>query len=99
MGLLSGIEHMARVTIVYVDLFDLSQHVSADSSLKTALEKNMHATQRLVTSFLKSRPALGHDATYQRCQKAQTEVCIRSSRLRIMSTQKCSVRHCVLRSR
>jgi E3 ubiquitin-protein ligase BRE1 len=77
-----------RVTsvIVYADLFDLSQHVSADSGLKTALEQNMHATQRLVTSFLRSRPALGHDATYQRCQKVQTEVCVRSSRLRIMST-------------
>ena len=59
------------------DLYDLSQHVSADSSLKATLEKNMHATQRLVTSFLKSRPAVDHDATYQRCQKAQTEVCVR----------------------
>lgn len=63
-----------------VDLFDLSQHVSTDSSLKTALEQNMHATQRLVTSFLKSRPSVGHDATYQHCQKVQTEVRVRSSR-------------------
>ncbi|KAH0827390.1 hypothetical protein J3R83DRAFT_4044 [Lanmaoa asiatica] len=50
-----------------------SGHVSADSTLKTALEQNMHATQRLVTSFLKARPAVGHDATYQSCQKVQTE--------------------------
>ena len=82
MGTLSGIERMSGVTllIVYADLFDLSQHVSGDSSLKTALEQNMHATQRLVTSFLKSQPAVGHDATYQRCQKAQTEVRVESSR-------------------
>ena len=68
----------SRVTslIVYADLFDLSQHVSADSSLKAALEQNMHATQRLVTGFLRSRPAVGQDATYQRCQKVQTEVCV-----------------------
>ena len=60
--------------IVLVDLFDLSQHVATDSSLKMALEQNMHATQRLVTSFLKSRPGVGQDATYHRCQMAQTEV-------------------------
>ncbi|KAF9233339.1 hypothetical protein BU15DRAFT_54032 [Melanogaster broomeanus] len=54
-------------------LFDLSQHVSPDSGLKTALEQNMQTTQKLVTSFLKLRPAAVHDATYQLCQKAQTE--------------------------
>ncbi|KAN0090761.1 hypothetical protein V8E55_004327 [Tylopilus felleus] len=66
-------DDMPDVVIETQDLFDLSQHVSTDSSLKTALEQNMHATQRLVTSFLKSRPSVSHDATYQHCQKVQTE--------------------------
>ncbi|KAG8213579.1 BRE1 E3 ubiquitin ligase-domain-containing protein [Butyriboletus roseoflavus] len=70
---LTAQDDMPNVVIETKDLFDLSQHVSADSSLKIALEQNMHATQRLVTSFLKARPAVSHDATYQRCQKAQTE--------------------------
>lgn len=98
--LFPGIDRVSStslVLVVHVDLFDLSQHVSADSSLKTALEQNMHATQRLVTSFLKSRPALSHDATYQHCQKVQTEVRPILFSLRLMSTQGCSVRHCVPR--
>ncbi|KAF8441651.1 hypothetical protein L210DRAFT_3664886 [Boletus edulis BED1] len=70
---LTAEEDMPNVVVETKDLFDLSQHVSTDSSLKTALEQNMHATQRLVTSFFKARPAVSQDATYQRCQKAQTE--------------------------
>ncbi|KAI9572298.1 hypothetical protein HD554DRAFT_2015366 [Boletus coccyginus] len=70
---LTAQDDMPNVSVETKDLFDLSQHVSGDSSLKTALEQNMHATQRLVTSFLGSQPAVGHDATYLRCQKAQTE--------------------------
>lgn len=33
----------------------------------------MHATQKLVTSFLKSRPAAANDA-FQRFQRTETEV-------------------------
>ncbi|KIK80873.1 hypothetical protein PAXRUDRAFT_833269 [Paxillus rubicundulus Ve08.2h10] len=70
---LAPLDDISDVEFETKDLFDLSQHVSSDSGLKAALEQNMHITQRLVTSFLKSRPAAINDSTYQRCQKAQTE--------------------------
>ncbi|KAI6121400.1 hypothetical protein F5141DRAFT_1194147 [Pisolithus sp. B1] len=54
------------------DLFDISQHVTSDFGLKAALEQNMHATQRLVTAFLKSSPAAVDDV-HEKFQKTETE--------------------------
>ncbi|KIK27953.1 hypothetical protein PISMIDRAFT_147648 [Pisolithus microcarpus 441] len=54
------------------DLFDISQHVTSDLGLKATLEQNMHATQRLVTAFLKSSPAAVDDA-YEKFYKTETE--------------------------
>ncbi|KIM69037.1 hypothetical protein SCLCIDRAFT_1208453 [Scleroderma citrinum Foug A] len=65
------------------DFFDLSQHVTSDFVLKTALEQNMHATQKLVTSFLKSRPAAANDA-FQRFQRTETECTALRSEVVIM---------------
>ncbi|KAG9316252.1 hypothetical protein JVU11DRAFT_2280 [Chiua virens] len=84
---LTAQDDIPDVVVETKDLFDLSQHVSADSTLKIALEQNMHATQRLVTSFLKSRPAVGNDATYQSCQKAQTECTALRSEVAAMRKQ------------
>ncbi|KAF8839476.1 BRE1-domain-containing protein [Paxillus ammoniavirescens] len=82
--MLTPLDDISGVEVETKDLFDLSQHVSSDSGLKAALEQNMHTTQRLVTSFLKSRPAVLNDATYQRCQKAQTECTALRSEVAVM---------------
>lgn len=65
---------LARVQHCAADLFDLSQHVSTDSSLKAALEKNMFATQKIITNFMRLHPDTLKDLAYQRCQSSQTEV-------------------------
>ncbi|KAI6098985.1 BRE1 E3 ubiquitin ligase-domain-containing protein [Pisolithus croceorrhizus] len=54
------------------DLFDISQHVTSDFGLKAALEQNMHATQRLVTAFLKSSP-VAVDDVYEKFQNTERE--------------------------
>ncbi|KAG2106518.1 BRE1 E3 ubiquitin ligase-domain-containing protein [Suillus cothurnatus] len=66
-------EELPAVEVDTKDIFDLSQHISTDSSLKAALEKNMLATEKLITSFMKLNPATFNDKTYQRCQTSQTE--------------------------
>ncbi|KIJ19161.1 hypothetical protein PAXINDRAFT_166993 [Paxillus involutus ATCC 200175] len=81
---LTPLDDISGVEVETKDLFDLSQHVSSDSGLKAALEQNMHTTQRLVTSFLKSRPVVLNDLTYQRCQKAQTECTALRSEVAVM---------------
>ncbi|EIW82882.1 hypothetical protein CONPUDRAFT_136103 [Coniophora puteana RWD-64-598 SS2] len=70
------------------DLFELSKHVSSDSSLKVALEKNMLATQKLVTSFMKmghQPPAASHHATL--IQKSQRECSALRSQLALVQTK------------
>ncbi|KIJ67989.1 hypothetical protein HYDPIDRAFT_83645 [Hydnomerulius pinastri MD-312] len=81
---LSPIDEMPGVEGDTRDLFDLSQHVSSDFGLKAALEQNMHTTQRLVTTFLKSSPAAINDEIFQRCQKTQTECTALRSEVAIM---------------
>jgi E3 ubiquitin-protein ligase BRE1 len=66
-------EELPAVEVDTKDIFDLSQHISTDSSLKAALEKNMLATEKLITSFMKLNPATFNDKTYLRCQTSQTE--------------------------
>ncbi|EGN99683.1 hypothetical protein SERLA73DRAFT_167589 [Serpula lacrymans var. lacrymans S7.3] len=70
-------EQLPKVEVETADLFDLTRHVSGEYGLQAALEKNMHATQKLVTSFLQlggdSRSATIQNEAYQRCQKSQTE--------------------------
>ncbi|KAI6000700.1 hypothetical protein EDD15DRAFT_1782041 [Pisolithus albus] len=65
------------------DLFDVSQHVTSDFGLKATLEQNMHATQRLVTAFLKSNPAAVNDA-YEKFNKTETECTALRSELVVM---------------
>ncbi|KAG1799697.1 BRE1 E3 ubiquitin ligase-domain-containing protein [Suillus plorans] len=72
-------EELPVVEVNTKDIFDLSQHISTDSGLKAALEKNMLATEKLITSFMKLNPATFNDKAYQRCQTSQTEcVALRS---------------------
>ncbi|KAG2079213.1 BRE1-domain-containing protein [Suillus decipiens] len=66
-------EELSAVEVDTKDIFNLSQHVSTDSSLKAALEKNMLATEKLIASFMKLQPATFNDKAYQRCQTSQTE--------------------------
>ncbi|KAG2354897.1 BRE1 E3 ubiquitin ligase-domain-containing protein [Suillus spraguei] len=66
-------EDLSAVEVDTKDIFNLSQHVSTDSSLKAALEKNMLATEKLIASFMKLQPATFNDKAYQRCQTSQTE--------------------------
>lgn len=66
-------EELPAVEVDTKDIFDLSQHISTDSSLKAALEKNMLATEKLITSFMKLNPVTFNDKAYQRCQTSQTE--------------------------
>ncbi|KAG0695705.1 BRE1 E3 ubiquitin ligase-domain-containing protein [Suillus ampliporus] len=77
-------EEMPAVEVDTMDIFDLSQHVSTDSSLKAALEKNMLATEKLITSFMKLNPATLNDQTYQRCQTSQTECAALRSEMALM---------------
>ncbi|KAG1809354.1 BRE1-domain-containing protein [Suillus subaureus] len=72
-------EELPAVEIDTKDIFDLSQHISTDSSLKAALEKNMPTTEKLIASFMKLNPATFNDKAYQRSQTSQTEyVALRS---------------------
>ncbi|KAG1776925.1 BRE1 E3 ubiquitin ligase-domain-containing protein [Suillus placidus] len=72
-------EELPAVEVDTKDIFNLSQHISTDSSLKAALEKNMLATEKLITSFMKLNPVTFNDKAYQRCQASQTEcVALRS---------------------
>ncbi|KAH7911989.1 BRE1 E3 ubiquitin ligase-domain-containing protein [Hygrophoropsis aurantiaca] len=84
-------DQLSTVELQTDDLFDLSQHVSGDSGLKAALEQNMHATQRLVTSFMKlgekSTTTALHDAAYQRSQKSQTECTALRSEVALIRSQ------------
>ncbi|KAI6026328.1 hypothetical protein BKA83DRAFT_4241880 [Pisolithus microcarpus] len=66
------------------DLFDISQHVTSDLGLKATLEQNMHATQRLVTAFLKSSPAAVDDA-YEKFYKTETECTALRSELVVLT--------------
>ncbi|KAG1771722.1 BRE1 E3 ubiquitin ligase-domain-containing protein [Suillus occidentalis] len=59
-------DELSVVEVDTKDIFDLSQHISTDSSLKAALEKNMLATEKLITSFMKLNPATFNDKAYQR---------------------------------
>ncbi|KAG1729215.1 uncharacterized protein EDB91DRAFT_817319 [Suillus paluster] len=77
-------EELPAVEIDTKDIFNLSQHVSTDSSLKTALEKNMLATEKLITSFMKLNPATLNDQAYQRCQTSQTECVALRSEIALM---------------
>ncbi|KAI6045964.1 hypothetical protein EDC04DRAFT_1857115 [Pisolithus marmoratus] len=69
---LTSQDDTSAVDVDTKDLFDVSQHVTSDFGLKAALEQNMHATQRLVTAFLKSNPVAVNDA-YEKFQKTETE--------------------------
>ncbi|KAG1865769.1 BRE1 E3 ubiquitin ligase-domain-containing protein [Suillus subalutaceus] len=66
-------EELPAVEVDAKDIFDLSQHISTDSNLKAALEKNMLATEELITSFMKLNPVTFNDQAYQRSQTSQTE--------------------------
>lgn len=63
------------------DIYDLTSHVSDDPDplYVEGLRNKMHATERLVTSFVrlggKQESLLLQDEAVRRCQKAQTEVC------------------------
>ncbi|OAX40089.1 hypothetical protein K503DRAFT_25017 [Rhizopogon vinicolor AM-OR11-026] len=81
---LTPTEELSAVEVNTKDLFDLSQHVSTDSSLKAALEKNMFATQNLIISFMKLNPATLKDQAYQRCQTSQTECVALRSEIALM---------------
>ncbi|KAL4074257.1 BRE1 E3 ubiquitin ligase-domain-containing protein [Scleroderma citrinum] len=65
-------DDMLAIDVDAKDLFDLSQHVTADFGLKAALEQNMHATQKLVTTFLKSSPSVANVA-FEHFQRTETE--------------------------
>lgn len=77
-------EELPTVEVDTKDIFDLSQHISTDSSLKAALEKNMLATEKLITSFMKLNPATFNDKAYQRCQTSQTECAALRSEIALM---------------
>ncbi|KAG1715752.1 hypothetical protein ID866_1420 [Astraeus odoratus] len=80
---LTSQDDMPAVDVNTQDLFDLSQHVSSEFGLKATLEQNMHATQKLVTNFLKSNPAVANEA-YERFQKTETECTALRSQVVVM---------------
>ncbi|KAG1746177.1 BRE1 E3 ubiquitin ligase-domain-containing protein [Suillus lakei] len=77
-------EELPAIEVNTKDIFDLSQHVSTDSNLKAALEKNMLATEKLITSFMKLNPATFNDKAYQRSQTSQTECAALRSEIALM---------------
>jgi E3 ubiquitin-protein ligase BRE1 len=66
--------------MVRLGLFDLTEHISTDHepSLRSALEDNVHSTQKLITSFMQlgaqKQPTVLNNEAYRQCQKAQNEV-------------------------